>query len=292
MKILFWLYDPNWTQGGTMVMHLFSKMLCDLGEDVYATLTGSVLPGNGTKILSYDDAVQFAQNNDVVTVYPEVVSGNPLNAKNVARWVLYYPGGHGTGDIIYESSELVLPYFKRYVDGTPYENNPLLTIIETRLDQFYDKRINREFDCILIKKSKFKNIEEMRQKHFDPYAHLLNKSIISLDETLHNIHDNEQLNELFNRVRYFVSFDQATYYNIMASLSGCTSIVIPTDGLNKEKLVEQMPTYKYGIAYGFNDIEWADQTRDQLRNFLSETENENIIFAKQFIRIINERFGT
>lgn len=292
MKILFWLYDPNWTQGGTMVMHLLSKMLCDLGEDVYATVTQSVLPGNGTKVLSYDDAAQFAQNNDVVTVYPEVVPGNPLNAKNVARWVLYYPGGHGAGDIIYESSELVLPYFKRYVDGTPYENNPLLTIVETRLDQFYDKGINREFDCILIKKSKFKNIEEMRQKHFDPYAHLLNKSIISLDETLHNIQNTEQLNELFNRVRYFISFDQATHYSILASLAGCTSIVIPIDGLNKQQWIEQMPTYKYGVAYGFDDVQWAIESRSELRNFMIDIENKNIMFAKQFVILVNDRFGS
>ena len=292
MKILFWLDPPNWIHGGVMVMHLFSKILSDLGEDVYATITNSVLPGNNTKILSYDEAIRFAQNDDVVTIYPEVVPGNPFNAKNVARWVLYYPGGHGAGDKIYHESEMVFPFYKRYVEGTPYENCPLLTIIQTRVEQFYPKNLEREYDCIVIKKGRFFDLEKMDKQYVQPYKHLLDKPIIRLDDVLNNIQEVEQLNDLFNRVRYFISFDQATHYSIMASLSGCTSIVIPIDGLDKEQWIDQMPTYKYGIAYGFDDIQWADQSRNELRGSMFEIENRNIIFAKQFVKIVNDRFGS
>jgi hypothetical protein len=132
----------------------------------------------------------------------------------------------------------------------------------------------------------------MDKQHVQPYKHLLDRPIIRLDDVLNNIQEVEQLNDLFNRVRYFISFDQATHYSIMASLSGCTSIVIPIDGLDKEQWIDQMPTYKYGIAYGFDDIQWADQSRNELTGSMFEIENRNIIFAKQFVKIVNDRFGS
>ncbi|MEI7705657.1 MAG: hypothetical protein WCK73_13785 [Deltaproteobacteria bacterium] len=46
---------------------------------------------------------------DAVVIYPEIVSGNPLRARKVVRWVLNSPGLLG-GDAFYADSEMVFAY--------------------------------------------------------------------------------------------------------------------------------------------------------------------------------------
>jgi hypothetical protein len=52
----------------------------------------------------------------VIVVYPEVVSGNPLGAKHVVRYVLNHPGLLG-GDTSYNPDELVIYYADYYHDS-------------------------------------------------------------------------------------------------------------------------------------------------------------------------------
>jgi len=302
IRYLFCAYVPHWTAGGSMVSHLFAKMLSDMGEDVYMTLAHNVrdrekykavLPGSGNsaKELQYEEALALAQEDDVAVIYPEIVSGNPMNAKKVIRWVLYYPGGHGAGDMVYDSSELIFTYFDRYLKDTPHENSPLLTIVETRLDQFYPMvGVQREYDCILVKKGAAQ-FEALKAKHLNPNQQLLDKPFFILDGLLDTLKDVTQLNQIFNQVRYFISFDQATYYNIMASLSGCTSIVLPIDGISREQWSKEMPLYQYGVAYGFDDIERANDTKFHLADSLREKEKENFVQAENFIKIVNEKWN-
>jgi len=303
IRYLFCAYVPHWTAGGCMVMHLFAKMLSDMGEDVYMTLAHdvrnrenytAVLPGSGNnakEITSYEEAMALAQEDDVAVIYPEIVSGNPMNAKKVIRWVLYYPGGHGAGDMVYDSSELIFTYFDRYLKGTSHENSPLLTIVETRLNQFFSMEgIAREYDCILIKKGAA-NFETLKERYLNPNYQLLDKPIFILDGLLDKLNDVAQLNGIFNQVRNFISFDQATYYNIMASLSGCTSIVLPINDMSREQWTKEMPLYQHGVAYGFDDIERANDTKFQLVASLRETEKENFVHANKFIEMVNSRWN-
>lgn len=302
MKFIIALYPYSWREGGTTAMHYFSKMLCDMGEEVYITTlnkdytdnpftdTTLAMPGNNSKTINARVASIIAQEDDVVTIYPEVEPGNPLNAKKVVRWVLYYPGGHSTGDTSFDSSEYVFAYSDRFVKGTIYESSPLLSIIQTRTNQFFDMNLERIYDCALIKKSVSMNFKQIKANHFDPYKHLLDKPLISLDQILGQLTRIEDLNLIFNKVRYFVSFDHATYHNFLASLSGCTSIVLPMDGVSKEQFVKDMPLYQYGVAYGFEDVKWANQTRGKMRAQLEKTEEQNTVFIKNFLNLVSEKW--
>jgi hypothetical protein len=66
----------------------------------------------------------------------------------------------------------------------------------------------------------------------------------------------------------------------MAALSGCRSIVIPEDGVDKETWRRNAPIYSQGIAYGFGDIEHAEKTKPLLREYLGslqKTHDEGIL---------------
>lgn len=291
MKFLFYVFEPVWEQGGTMVIHELSKILCDLGEDVYLTYTKTKLPENPSKIISQEEALQLACQDDCVTIYPEVVFGNPLQAKNVVRWVLFYPGGHGYGETVYHKDEFVFSYFDKYVSETIYQNAPSLLISQSRADKFYDMGKQRTKDAILIRKGRFINFDDMKIKYVDPYAKLLNKDIVIVDNFLNNVTGHEQLNEIFNEFRYFVSFDNTTYHSVLASLAGCVSVVVPVDNMTPEQWRNDNLTSRYGIAYGFDDLHWAVTTNHKVREHVLNVERGNINEAKNLIKLTKERWN-
>lgn len=69
----------------------------------------AVLAEPGEPIPSWNCFLHTGDIADAIVIYPEVVSGNPLHAKRVIRWVLNTPGLLG-GDRTYPESELVFLY--------------------------------------------------------------------------------------------------------------------------------------------------------------------------------------
>ena len=70
---------------------------------------------------------------------------------------------------------------------------------------------------------------------------------------------------------------------------GCTSIVIPDEGVSKE---DWKPNVKdtYGIAYGLNDVEYAIETKDKFLEYQKEIEQNNINAVKKFVKLCEEYF--
>lgn len=85
----------------------------------------------------------FASNNDIV-VYPEIVSGNPLGGKTVARWVLNKPGLLG-GEQSYDENELIFTWDKKYYD------THILTIPVIE-DFFINEGLPRKGGCFWVGK--------------------------------------------------------------------------------------------------------------------------------------------
>lgn len=291
MKFLFYIVDANWRCGGTMVLHELSKILSDLGQDVYMTVTNAKFLENNSKIINQNEAIQLAAADDCVTIYPEVVSGNPFCAKNVVRWVLYYPGGWGKGDTIFDESEYVFTYSKKFVKNTIYKDSPCLTIFKSNLDKFYDNSTERKYDAVLLKKGQFRNLHEIKAKHFDPHVNILNKQFLNFDNVIRDVVELEQLNAILNQVRYFVSFDQDTYHNILAALAGCISVVIPVDGITDQDWKNNSEVCNYGIAYGFEDLPWVFKTQNKIRQHIQNLEQKNITFAQNFINLTKQKWN-
>jgi hypothetical protein len=73
-------------------------------------------------------------------------------------------------------------------------------------------------------------------------------------------------------------------------MCGCIPVVIPEPGVTKE-MWHPKPENRYGIAYGWNDITWAVQTRQKLMQQLEESEREAQKSVKNFVEICIEYFG-
>lgn len=259
-SLIFFVWSPDYTDqyGGVIVLHKLAEELANLGEKTFI-ISNRTSPNSKAEKISASGTFHFANMANSYVIYPEVVSGNPLNFKNVIRFVLYKPGVNG-GDKIYDKSEIVYSHTKYCVAGTPYENTPSLHCIDPKLDKFFDLGKARSDTCTLIKKGRNKNIYRAPNV-IDSYLGAHN-----MDSMLQNI---------FNKFEYFLSYDSASYHSIQAALCGCISIVVPEEGLSKEEWIARQPIMKYGIAYGENDIQWAIDTkhmvRDHVLNYHQET---------------------
>ena len=111
-------------------------------------------------------------------------------------------------------------------------------------------------------------------------------------------HSQEDCINFFNKYEYFISYDPLTFLVIIAALCGCIPVVIKVDGMSKDEWIKTTAVTDYlnytgektlyGIAYGYEDIEYAKQTlhlvKDQWNRIVNFTKDK---YVKTFIDDIN-----
>jgi hypothetical protein len=226
-------------------------------------------PKLNTPTASYQDL------ENAVIVYPEVVVGNPLQAQKVVRWLLHKPGFNNGGKIDFGVEDLFFYYDKAFDDSrfNVYPDNHLY-IVTQRSDVYKVTNLSkREGTCYLLRKGSKRKI-----------VHELNGSIL-VDGLSH-----EDTAQVFNEAEYCISYDTYTMYNVYAAMCGCIPIVIPEEGITKEQW-QPVEEGRYGMAYGFDDIEYAKQTRPLLLNYLEKQECESNESVKSFVEKCKKYFN-
>lgn len=259
--------------GGSIVLYELGNRLKKKGQDVYMLCSKTIK--NIPKIQLQD--IEKIRDDSWI-IYPEIIWGNPLNFKNVIRWILYDPDTWGNTktwgetDLIYKFCE----YFTIENDSKTEKN--YLRINDFKLDIFYNKNLNiRTQDCHLFRK--FKGT-------FQIYYSNTSKC---LDGNLYTL---KELSEIFNTTNTFICYDNATYYSIMAALCGAVSVIIPDTKINisKDEFIKKFPIFKYGVAYGMNDIDWAKSTMHLVKDYLLTLDNESDILLDMFIENTQKKF--
>ena len=246
--------------GGTIVLHKLAEKLTEFGDEVM--ITG---PSPIKNVKNFDEEKsKITDINDYIVICPETINiqneVEPLNkSKNIVRWILYKLGYFTGFDKWYSFNEKIYTYCKYFTKNTQYENSKELVYFEPKLNLYFNKNLERKKeDCILIKKGKSKKI---------------NRNGLVLDDVIYNqdfIFSDEWLCDIFNQHYQFISYDTSSYHSVQAALAGCISIVIPDEGVSKEEWISKQPLLKYGVAYGFDDIEWAISTAHLVRPHLEE----------------------
>jgi len=81
-----WEYRP--TSGGHIYLHRLVKNLCDLGQDV-TILEDCGFECNAKVVKIWKGETLTYDKDNTIVIYPEIMEGNPLEAKRVIRWILY-----------------------------------------------------------------------------------------------------------------------------------------------------------------------------------------------------------
>lgn len=271
--------------GGLQALKKLAQILTDLDQTVY--VIGSSFHNGKTIQISNPLTLDM---DDIIVIYPEVVIGNPFKGKHVARWILYHTI-NGNNPVHFETPTTdILEKLKKSLEYTwgrkdeyfylleyyetkrKPEEKKLLTVYNLRLDEFEDYGLDREGYCHLFHKN---NIDQSFVKEY-------NSEHIPLG-------DWDGIKKMFNSKKYFLTYDDSTYYLNIAALCGCIPVVLYKT--KKSDYKEKTPSVRYGVAYGFEEIDYAEKTLKQMRTNLESIEVECLQTVKNFVKFWEEKLN-
>ncbi len=290
-SVKYIVYAPSFTadSGGTIFLHELVHALNTLGEQAYLwpmkpifrqrfhnRIFNRIFPPPFQCNPQLDTPV--ARRSDIdektIVVYPEIVPGNPLQARHVARWLLYKPGERHP----YEFTEGEL-FFRAFEKADlPELTGGAPELFLWKINRIYrnENRPDRSGVCYLLRKGAYK--ERIPETEV-PGA-------ICIDDL-----GPAEINDIFNRCEVFYSYDEATMYSQYAAICGCLSIVVPGEHASREEWAAQHDLYRYGVAYGIEDAGHALATRDKVLGMLEEKEKAGLDTVRSFIALTKERFA-
>jgi len=258
-NILFYtVYHYSDITGGIIVQYYMANLLDKLNMNV------RIYEGFG--VVENPLFNKFCDNNfereNTVVIYSEGVYGNPLNAKYCVRWILAPLGLNFNLDIYKSWNKNDLVYY--FNTENKIEDNP------DKINNIY-----KYLTLLYINP----NIKNYKRERTNEYCHTFRKS--KYHSEIINIHpensfeilghtSQEEYIELFNKYKYFISYDPLNFMSMIALLCGCVSIIYPIKNKSKEDWLKMTAIYPYlkynnldnlyGIAYGIDDIKYAEDT--------------------------------
>ena len=270
--ISFVIYSQGYNplSGGSIALNKLAHNLELCGEKAYLW-SYSKNPDWLGELIHRSKSLDGIENP--VVIYPEVVKGNPREAQKVVRWLLSIPGFIG-GDGEYGSNDLVMSYSEYYAMKC-MKSSQLLTAYDWRFTDWGDDHQERKGVCYCVRKgSGVKNI-----RHDGNIA-----------TPIDGYHSNRQLREYFNHHGTFISYDHMTMLSVFAVLCGCESMVVPEKDLSADEWRRMFPYFRYGIAYGEDDLRYAFRTKQFLPDLLLELEKTSMLQTEMFIKTVRGKF--
>lgn len=306
----FVIVSPRQSAGGPIVLHALCKYLIELGydskifysevweykqknkyrywckwfrrtvRDAFKCFRARVLKQKSSKLNGYiDESVRGCPrkylpfvDDDTIVVYPEIMYGNPLNAKKVVRWFLYH---NRFDDSAYGEKDLFICYREVFND---WRLNPKGLILQTPyfdLDKYKQYNFgDRKGICYIVRKgSKRPDLP----KKFDG---------IVIDNLLE-----EEKVKVFNECEYCISYDTQSSYSQIAAICGCISIVVPEQGKYKEDYVSG-DEFVYGVGYGFSlqEREYAIDTKSLVKKYYETLNKSGMNNTEKFIKYCEYAF--
>jgi len=273
-KFIIYTYDYSPGIGGVKVMHKLCHLLNELGFESY--LMPIHIQNEFYTCADYNTPLvthKILENLDeCVIIYPEGISYNPLNAKNIVRWILHYPQRdeqtYGKTDLIYYINDY---YHSDYLGSK--ENS--LYVAEFHDDIFIDAGYDRKGSCYSIRKAVNPILIHPKDSILIPF---------------NSAGDLYNLADLFNRTEKFYCYDNHTFLFTQAAMCGCISIVIPEPGMTKDKWMYGSRLHQYGVAWGESDIPRAIETLPLLKEEIQKVKKEIIQNVLNFAKHCNTYF--
>ena len=211
---------------------------------------------------------------DSIVVYPEIVSGNPLAARRVCRWLLNAPGAvkgnairPAKDDLFFHYHDVYLPSDEIYRDSTELRvviPNPIY-----RQTNYGERR----GICYLLRKGR------------DRIDHSHPPDAILVDPLSH-----AEKARIFNQCELFLSYDDRTMYSAYAAMCGCRSVVIPRPGVAIDEW-DPSGTARLGVAYGLVDQQRGLESVPQLFHLLEKWTEESSESVAKFVVRCQKHFG-
>ena len=280
----------TFTDGGTVVQYLLAKTLEEYGQNVKIYATSGIKINNSIFNKFYNN--NFPIDDNCVVIYCEGTLGNPLNAKNVVRWMLSKLGQNVSYSNFRSWNKNELVYYFNFEEKIA--NNPnklgnlykILNVIYINPMAINNNLKSRAGTCYTIRKAICTHCKRPQAIH-PPNSFKITRE-----------HTQLECIKIFNEHKFFISYDSLTFLIVISALCGCISIVKKVDGLSKqdwlnttaaaEYLKESDEKTLYGIAYGADDLQNAANTihlaNEQWNKIVEYSKNKYVL---PFINNIN-----
>lgn len=194
-----WEYMPH--SGGHIALHTLTKNLCDLGQDV-TILEDCGFKCNAKVVKIWKGETLTYDKDNTVVIYPEIMEGNPLEAKHVIRWILYdvKPEVEAT----WRESDYYFYNIPRF-ETIRQETKKILTAFNFDFTPVIKEKTKDA--CILLRKKA-------------PDCLVFHADIIAEPKSI------QDFCEQVAPYKIFYTHDDATFYSDIAYLCGCKSIVL------------------------------------------------------------------
>ena len=290
-NIIIYTHMPDFSfiDGGTVVQYLLAKTLQEYGQNV------RIYSSSGNKIANsifsnfYNN--DFPIDDNTVVIYCEGTQGNPLKTKYVVRWMLSKLGQNVPYERLNTWGKNELVYYFNSEEKIAKNPDKLGNIYKLLNIMFiHPLAVNLNFNyrkgtCYTIRKSLL--IHGKKKAVHPPNSFEITRN-----------HSQIKCIKIFNRHKYFISYDPITFLSVIAALCGCISIIIKVDGLSKEDWLNTWSVAEYfknseekilyGIAYGADDLQNAINTihlaKEQWNKIFEYSKNKYIL---PFINDIN-----
>lgn len=280
--------------GGCQVLH----RLCDQLNVIYADVRDTPLcylanlrqmnvnAGYKTPLLP-----PWLSPNEGIVIYPEIVTGNPLRAKRVINWILYFPETHGGPPTSQFSRENLIACFSSSFcagfDDAEFKKVPL---------RLHDYGFEYFLNAAPPGTNKSGALTCRRKDSFN--SPRLGKIQVSENFSVpeNPISDGGKRSrvEQFARAESFHSMDPVTFLSVEAAMAGTLSVVVPVPGVDKEEWMDAVGDERqFGVAYGDDDIPRARASLPcvlpHLRNLASQERDGLAEFVQQAISYFASR---
>lgn len=141
----YYVYAPPYreTSGGIRAMHYLCHALNLIGEEAYV-ITDTTHPGLRTPSLTAQvRQLHEEARREAIVVYPEVIEDNPLNARNVVRYLLNVPGLLNQRPLQWLTTDLIYALVAELIPSgtdTPLLEMPLVNMSIYNRDGVDDSR--------------------------------------------------------------------------------------------------------------------------------------------------------
>ncbi len=271
------------TSAGIKALHLLCHNLNLNGVPAYLIVTDNYIQ-NDEDLLGLDFLTpilnrtilenHFKNDRKPIFIYPEVIKGNPLNAKCVVRYVLNYPGLLG-GDEIFDKNELCFAYSKELARATGISDR-VLFIPTSNINIFHPPRdeVSRQGTCFYA--SKYKTIHN--GELFETTKDSIEITRQPTDQTPEFVAD------LFRKSEFFYTYEN-TALATEATLCGCPAVFLPNPHLEGIIASDELGSDGYAWGTSKEDLERAQKTvKNAFENYQSTIQT----FYRQLDDFIDE----
>ena len=252
-KYILYEYNYDDTIGGTIVMHKLCDLLNHYGYEAYMWQS-ELEKGFKTNQYLKTPIINIDNLDDYIVVYNDTINGNPLRAPNVVRWfttaveIININLKYGSNELYFYHgfpNEVVIKELKVKADNS-------LTIYHFNTEYYQQTNFKERLgSCYSIRK----------YRNRTPVHNLENS--IKIDALSH-----KETAKVFNRCKYFYSYDVRSINTIFAAMFGCIPVVIPLKGLSVEEWRHPKEIYKHGVAYGESEIDYAINNKNKIYEYM------------------------